>query len=241
MRSRLDFLNLPGDVELGVGGKRVPLRLVRHPRARRYILRLCPDGAARVTVPRRGSVLEAWRFVNRHLGWLEEQLKRHAGRSSTAGEWRLGSEVLFRGELVKLVAEAGSEPTVCLGSERFTVPGLASDLRPGVEKHLRRLAERELPLRVAECAALHQLIVRRVSVRNQRSRWGSCSRRGTISLNWRLIQTPPFVRDYIILHELMHLREMNHSARFWRLVAEACPAYHQAERWLKQHAGWLRA
>jgi hypothetical protein len=82
--------------------------------------------------------------------------------------------------------------------------------------------------------------VRRVTVRNQRSRWGSCSRRGTISLNWRILQAPPAVRDYLILHELMHLREMNRSARFWREVERACPDYKQAERWLKHHSALLR-
>jgi predicted metal-dependent hydrolase len=74
-------------------------------------------------------------------------------------------------------------------------------------------------------------------VRNQRSRWGSCSRRGTISLNWRLIQTPVSVRDYVILHELAHLKEMNHSKRFWREVARLCPDYKEAENWLKRHSG----
>ena len=89
-------------------------------------------------------------------------------------------------------------------------------------------------------AAQHQLIVRRVSVRNQKSRWGSCSRKGTISLNWRLVQSPPFVLDYIILHELMHLRHMNHSTRYWREVQRVCPDYQNAERWLKQNAALLR-
>ena len=74
-----------------------------------------------------------------------------------------------------------------------------------------------------------------MSVRNQRSRWGSCSAAGTISLNWRLIQTPDFVRDYIIYHELMHLREMNHSDRFWDHVEEVCPGWREAERWIKRN------
>jgi hypothetical protein len=77
-------------------------------------------------------------------------------------------------------------------------------------------------------------------VRSQKSRWGSCSRRGTISLNWRLIQTPAFVSDYICLHELMHLRQMNHSPRFWREMERVCPDYRMAERWLKEHSGLLR-
>ena len=77
--------------------------------------------------------------------------------------------------------------------------------------------------------------VKHVTVRNQRSRWGSCSGTGTISLNWRLVQTPDSVRDYIIYHELAHLREMNHSDRFWARVAETCPGWREAERWLKRH------
>ena len=78
-----------------------------------------------------------------------------------------------------------------------------------------------------------------ISVRNQRSRWGSCSAGGTISLNWRLVQTPDFVRDYIIYHELMHLKEMNHSNRFWTRVEEVCPHWRDAERWLKRQPGDL--
>jgi predicted metal-dependent hydrolase len=89
---------------------------------------------------------------------------------------------------------------------------------------------------VLELAARHGLTVRRITVRSQKSRWGSCSRRGTISLNWRLVQAPGFVRDYLVLHELAHLREMNHSRRFWGEVARLCPDYREAERWLKQHS-----
>jgi predicted metal-dependent hydrolase len=115
-----------------------------------------------------------------------------------------------------------------------------ANLRPSVEKHLWQLASRELPLRVTELAKQHAFPVQRVSVRNQRSRWGSCSKHGTISLNWRLVQTPLFVRDYIILHELAHLKEMNHSRRFWREVARLCPDFARAERWLKEHAALFR-
>jgi predicted metal-dependent hydrolase len=94
--------------------------------------------------------------------------------------------------------------------------------------------------RTWELASLHKVMISRVTVRSQRSRWGSCSIKKTISLNWRLIQTPGFVADYIILHELMHLREMNHSRRFWRHVEQVCPDYARAEAWLKAHAGLLR-
>ena len=125
------------------------------------------------------------------------------------------------------------------GSEVLRVANTSGDLRPAVERHLRKVAAQELTTRVVQLAALHQLPVKRVTVRNQRSRWGSCSRQGAISLNWRLLQTPLFVRDYIILHELAHLRQMNHSRRFWNEVARLCPDFALAERWLKQHAGLL--
>jgi predicted metal-dependent hydrolase len=69
-------------------------------------------------------------------------------------------------------------------------------------------------------------------VRDQQSRWGACSPKGTITLNWRLVQVPPFVCDYVLIHELMHRRELNHSRRFWRHVASVCPRYREARRWL---------
>jgi predicted metal-dependent hydrolase len=104
-----------------------------------------------------------------------------------------------------------------------------------VESALRDLASRELPLRLQALAALHSIPAPTVQVRNQRARWGSCSARRCISLNWRLVQAPPDVLDYIILHELAHLRHMNHSRRFWDEVARLCPRYEAAEAWIKAH------
>jgi len=224
-----------------VGARQVRLWLVPNRRARRYVLRLRPDGAARVTIPRGGSAAEARRFAERNSAWLERELLRQAARRTAPRTWTAGTEILFRGERVRLEpgtnSDAGDLP---LGSEIVRLEKPAADFRPAVERHLWRLAARELPARVLELAALHQSPVRRVTVRNQRSRWGSCSRRGTISLNWRLVQAPAFVRDYIILHELAHLREMNHSRRFWREVARLCPDYLVAEKWLKQNSDLLR-
>lgn len=219
----------------------MPVTLVRNRRARRYVLRLRPDGAARVTIPRGGSATEARRFAERNKEWLERQLQRMAARPSRPKEWWIGTEILFRGEPVKLEAGVNGESgMIRFGSEVVKATNPAADLRPTIERHLWRLAANELPPKVLEYAALHQLPVRRITVRNQRSRWGSCSRRGTISLNWRLIQTPAFVRDYLVVHEIMHLKEMNHSSRFWREVERACPDYEAAEQWLKRHSSLLR-
>lgn len=258
---------------LRVGARQVRLRLVRHPRARRYVLRLCADGAARVTIPRGGSWAEGRRFANRNLRWLEKQLVRQLTGALEPKLWVAGTEILFRGERVPLHVTP-EQSSVCFGGQvvclpvqteglRYTSPGqrpgiinqilplqaerlphnpwlVSANLRSIVEKHLWRLASLELPARVAELAQTHGFQVHRVTVRNQRSRWGSCSKHGTISLNWRLVQTPAFVRDYIILHELAHLKEMNHSNRFWRAVARICPEFARAELWLKEHSGLLR-
>ena len=94
-------------------------------------------------------------------------------------------------------------------------------------------ARRELPPRLLSLAADLGLSVAKVSVRNQKWRWGSCSRSGHICLNWRLVDMPDWVRDYVMVHELMHLRRMDHSRRFWKLVASACPDYQRARAWLR--------
>jgi len=225
---------------LVVGTRRVRLCFVRNRRARRYILRLRPDGTARVTVPRGGSLVEANRFAERSVAWLEQQLLQQALRPRRPETWSAGAEIFFRGERVRLEHGANGEAgLVRFGSEVVPVADTAGDLRPAIERHLRCMAAQELPPRVLELAAAHGLPVRRVTVRNQRSRWGSCSRRGTISLNWRLVQTPVFVRDYLVLHELAHLKQMNHSRRFWIEVARLCPGFREAERWLKQHSSLL--
>ena len=220
---------------LRIGGKHVKLRLIRNRRARRYVLRLRRDGSARVTIPRGGTKVEAKRFAEKNVGWLEKQLLRLAARPQGPPAWHVGTEILFRGERVKLQPHpAGDACMICLATETVRVKELSADLRPEVERFLFSLAARELPNRAFELAALHKISVERVTVRNQRSRWGSCSRRGTISINWRLLQVPRFVSDYIILHELAHLRHMNHSARFWNTVASLCPECAQAEKWIKE-------
>lgn len=221
---------------LTVGGKELPLELVRHPRARRYVLRLTSAGGVRVTVPRGGTETFARQFAERQGKWILRQLDRRPLHPPAPARWAVGTAILFRGELVRLEPLPGpGETGLRFADQEVRRRPPPEDWRTVLEEHLRRLATLELPARVRELAAPHRLAVGSVSVRNQRSRWGSCSRRGTICLNWRLIQTPPLVRDYVILHELSHLREMNHSARFWKGVAALCPEYRQAQAWLKHH------
>ena len=228
----------PAENFLALTHGRIPLVLIRNPRARRYLLRLRPDGSARVTIPRGGSIAEGRKFAERNVPWLEKALQGIAVRPVRTREWVVGTTIHFRGELVAI--EAGIDSEIRLGTEVIKVKDTATDVRDAVETHLWKLAAVELPPKVLEHAAAQELAVRRVTVRDQKTRWGSCSRRRTISLNWRIIQAPAFVRDYLILHELMHLKQMNHSARFWAEVERACPGYEEAERWLKQHSSLLR-
>jgi predicted metal-dependent hydrolase len=180
-------------------------------------------------------------FARRNRPWIEQQLRKRIAEAAKSRAWTNGTQILFRGELLTIKTQSKDEATmVQFGEHMIHVPAQTLDLRPNLESYLWSLAEKELRPRTLQLAAQHELSVRRVVIRSQRSRWGSCSVKRTISLNWRLIQAPAFVCDYLILHELMHLREMNHSPRFWRLVHAACADYARAEAWLDQHSHLLR-
>ena len=138
---------------LQVGGRAVPLLLVQNSRARRYLLRLRPDGTVRVTIPRRGTASAARDFAARNVGWLEQQLQRLAAQPKAPVVWALGTQILFRGESVCLEPESAG--VVRFGTERVKVPVATADLRPAIQKHLRQRAARELPVRLAELAARH--------------------------------------------------------------------------------------
>jgi predicted metal-dependent hydrolase len=204
-------------------------------RARRYLLRLQADGTARLVIPRRGTEAEGIRFLERSEEWLLKRVGQWRQRDEARQSWIDGTRFLFRGEKVDLrVTNKENGVALYFADQSIFLSTPQADYRATIFGHLRRLAEQELPMRLCELALIHGIDVHRVSVRAQKTRWGSCSARGTISLNWRLIQAPPEVVDYLIIHELMHRREMNHSARYWKLVAQACPDYRNAEQWLKK-------
>ena len=118
-----------------------------------------------------------------------------------------------------------------IAKQRLSRASRPAVLHPG-EPALRKRALAELPPELMALAAALGITVTRLSIRNQRSRWGACAASGSITLNWRLILVPPFVREYVMIHELMHRRELNHSMRFWKHVAAACPRYREARAWL---------
>lgn len=232
---------VPGFARAGEDKAEAPdLVFERSARAERYRLTLRKDGVAVATIPARGSEREARAFVEQHREWLERARARQRLKPRAAVVWTLGTHVLWRGELVEIrKAAEGDRPSVCVAADVFRVPRFDGDLRPTLEAHFLRRAKIELPARTWELAAETKMAVTEVTVRNQRTRWGSCTTGGVISLNWRLVQAPDLVRDYVIYHELMHLKEMNHSDRFWRRVEEVCPTWREAEAWLKRNGSML--
>lgn len=210
-----------------------PPTFVRNGRARRYILRVLPDASVRVTIPRYGSRREAEAFVRSRTGWIADRRQEIEARRRDT-RWHAGQSIWWRGEPARVDVRPtdGAHVEVTCG-ELTTRCARRDDYRPVLEPLMRACAVKELPVRLLALAALHRLDVARVTVRNQRSRWGSCSRDGRIALNWRLMQMPEPVRDYVLLHELMHLRQANHSPRFWAEVRAVCPAYPEARAWLR--------
>ena len=149
----------------------------------------------------------------------------------------IGDTVLVAGRPCVILEGNGRAGTLRIASA--VVPLRCATVHDAVVRWLRDLARRTLTARLEGLAALHGLVVAGISLRDQRTRWGSCSPDGRISLNWRLVQMPDAVRDYVLLHELMHLRVRNHSRRFWREVERVCPHHADARRWLREQSSAL--
>lgn len=210
-----------------------PPLFVRNGRARRYILRVLPDASVRVTIPRHGSRREAEAFVRTRTRWIADRREEIEERRRDR-RWRAGQRVWWRGVACRIDIEEGRGAHVSVRCGELSASSqVREDYRPVLEPLMRAHAVEELPRRLRELADRHGLGIARVTVRNQRSRWGSCSRTGNIALNWRLIQMPAAVCDYVLLHELMHIRQPNHSPRFWAEVEAVCPDYAMARAWLR--------
>ncbi|MEO6946269.1 MAG: SprT family zinc-dependent metalloprotease [Nitrobacter sp.] len=216
------------------GSQIYSVRLRRHRRARRYTLRIHPsDREAILTMPPRGTLADAKDFAQRHGGWIAARL----GRLPKAAPFHHGAVIPLRGIAHRIVHRAGERGTVWTetrdsGERILCVAGGLEHLDRRVHDFLKREARRELQKAAQRYADALGVKVKRLSIRDQSSRWGSCTSAGSLSFSWRLILAPPFVLDYLAAHEVAHLVEMNHSLRFWKVVARICNHVERAKRWL---------
>jgi predicted metal-dependent hydrolase len=231
----------PTGIDVDFDGAVYPVRLRRHRQARRYTLRIHTASREVVlTMPPRGSLKEARAFAEKHGGWIAARL----GRLPEPAPFAPGTVLPLRGVDHRIEHRRGKRGTVWIatgeGGERLLcVAGEAPHLARRIADYLKREAKSDLEAASRLAAEKLGVTMRRVSVRDQSSRWGSCSTTGVLSYSWRLIFAPPFVLDYLAAHEIAHLVEMNHSRRFWRLVERIYPDIERAKSWLDAHGSEL--
>jgi hypothetical protein len=231
----------PSDIAVYCDGEVYSVRVRRHTQARRYTLRI--HAATRdviLTMPPRGSMKQAKEFAEKHSAWIAARLRRLPDAAPFAD----GNIVPLRGVDHCIVHRPGVRGTVWIETGEaneclLCVAGEVPHVARRIGDYLKREAKRDLDAASRRAAQELGATIARVSIRDQASRWGSCSTTGVLSYSWRLILAPPFVLDYLAAHEVAHLLEMNHSRRFWRLVERICPDMKRAKAWLSAHGASL--
>ena len=230
----------PSAITVDFDGEIYPVRVRRHRQARRYTLRIhAANREVVLTMPPRGSVKQAKEFAQKHGAWIAARL----ARLPEAAPFAHGALLPLRGLEHRIQHRRNARGTVWIEAEAsvrlLCVAGEEPHLPRRVRDFLKREAKRDLEAASRMAAQALGVKIMRVSVRDQSSRWGSCSSTGVLSYSWRLILAPPFVLDYLAAHEVAHLIEMNHSRRFWRLVERICPEMGRAKAWLDAHGADL--
>ena len=246
-------------IEVRIRGLGIPLLLKRSPRARRFSLQVSEARRGAVlTMPAYSSFAEADEFLSRHLDWLKEHV---AGLSEPvpftrgaivplrgfAHQLRFAGCVRRRGVVWVEAAEDAKAAPAWPGGARVSVRRLPRLHVSGEDEHaprrlldwLKRQAHLDLKTRVDVHAGRLDLRPKRLFIRDQTTRWGSCSTSGALSFSWRLVLAPPFVLDYLAAHEVAHLAHMNHGPRFWSLVERSMPRQAEAREWLRKHGASL--
>ncbi|MDP3739322.1 MAG: SprT family zinc-dependent metalloprotease [Hyphomonadaceae bacterium] len=201
------------------------------------------DPAAReavATAPAARHALDAISFASERVEWIAERL----GALPPSVTFTPGAHVPLRGVVHRLQhAEGGRSVRLDPGGVMpvLLVPGSRAAFGDKTRGFFRAAARTDLAERVAAHAATLKVAPRSISIKDTRSRWGSCSSDGRLNFSWRLVCAPSFALDYVAAHEVAHLREMNHSARFWRQVERCVPDWEHARKWLQSHGAALHA
>lgn len=219
--------NLPGDPT-------VEVILKRSPRARRFSLRVSRlDGRVTLSMPAHAREAEALDFARANADWIRQTRARAAPRTLVG----LGAQVPFQGRPLTLAPAKVRAPVV--QGDCLLLPADPGRAAPRVQAFLKLQARQRLQAAVDAYATALGRRPAGIVLRDTRSRWGSCSAEGQLMFSWRLIMAPPEVLDYVAAHEVAHLAEMNHSARFWAVVRRLMPDYETHRRWLKVHGNQL--
>ncbi len=230
--------------EVTLAGRAVPYTLTISQRARQPRLIVAPGAGLRVVAPLGYDRSRLMAFIQGRQGWILKHLDRFAALPpEPAADAPLPERITFLGtpRVIRVAIKPGARTAVVHDAEAFAIAvPEAGAARPALEAWLREAARFAIAARVAARAAEMGLAYDRVAIRDQKTRWGSCSRAGNLNFNWRLALAPPAVLDYVVVHELAHRVEMNHSVRFWRVVARYCPTYGTHRLWLRKHGVELR-
>ncbi len=225
----------PKRSSLIIDGETVPVTLRRNSNARRFILRLDKRGdGVVITLPARGSERKAMDFAASHAGWINKQLSANA-RSVSFAE---GATLPLRGQDHRIVHQPGRRGTVWVPDDEggeIHVAGRPEHIARRIKDWLKREAKKDLLEASTRYAGLMNTKYTKLTIRDQTTRWGSCSSNGTLSYSWRLILAPTEVLDYVAAHEVAHLLEMNHGPKFWAHVRTHCPSTERSRRWLKKN------
>ncbi len=207
----------------------------RSDRARRVRVTVDLARGVEVVLPRRAPEREAAAAIREFRPWIERRMAELEGaRAAVAAR---GDSVPYLGRTLALLVEPG-RTRVARRGDMLVVPDGEARM-PALERWYRRAARSEIEPRLERACALAGTSYSGLTIRGQRTRWASCSRSGSMSFNWRLLLAPEAVLDYVIWHEVCHLEVMDHSPRFWRLVAARSPGYREHVRWLRANGATL--
>ena len=227
--------------QLDLAGGPLPVTVRRNARAKRMILRLAPGASCVVvTAPRQVSGRAIAEFLERHKGWVEERLTRTPAFVAVVD----GATISFRGEQLRLVfAEARRSNSFETrdGAPCLMVGGQKQHFARRVADTLKREARADLQAAVDRHARAAGVKPRSLSLKDTKSRWGSCSSDRRLAFSWRIVMAPPQVLDYLAAHEVAHLAHMNHGPDFWALCRELCPEMDAGRDWLKRDGAGLHA
>lgn len=231
--------------EITLGAQTVAYTVRRSKRARQASLRIDAQRGLQIVLPQQGPEIDVEKLLRSREEWILKYAPLLEQAASTNSRYVSGAALPYLGQELRLEVRRDANrgrSTVTLADGRLQVnlrEGIArgkqqDETRQALARWYGRQARDYLPARARELAAKYGFSFHNVAIRNQRTRWGSCSSNGNLNFNQRLMMAPPQAIDYVIIHELCHLREMNHSPRFWALVAQFCPDY-------KHWRGWFRA